>query len=454
MPGFRRTSLVTALAAVLCITASTAEAIKFEMLDADGGVVGEYAPLATDWVTAPGSASGDVSALNGGGYRIDLDPGSFGLSENGTQGSAIYGAGLVLPAAEYGYRVSFSANLRSWDSYNDGKAVAAFPNGSLGFWDLFSVNANSSGFYWNLVDTTGSGGDGETEAAAVSAAGLLTDSLVPNQPAGSVVKYVNSGSDTAALPGTTWAWGGRDYAAGYFESASTTDSIEFRNNGNVYVSFVLDTATVRDADTDYPSWGAFGSPGQLVDVPDGEAGLPPGYVPGNPLLPVDGEVSDGEFAFAPFEIVEGGPGMESFLYIDPVIAVGYQYTVTGGPSFIEVLLPALGDADGYLIQLEEDGDWVTVGHVNDGGTFGFSTGVHRFRVMGIDASLHLDPGNPIAFVTGLKFDGTGTVQLEMEAVTAAVPEPGTWALMLAGIGGIATVRCARRRRASRMPLSE
>ena len=65
MPGFRRTSLVTALAAVLCITASTAEAIKFEMLDADGGVVGEYAPL-TDWVTAPGSASGDVSALNGG----------------------------------------------------------------------------------------------------------------------------------------------------------------------------------------------------------------------------------------------------------------------------------------------------------------------------------------------------------------------------------------------------
>ena len=77
MPGFRRTSLVTALAAVLCITASTAEAIKFEMLDADGGVVGEYAPLATDWVTAPGSASGDVSALNGGGYRIDLDPGSF-----------------------------------------------------------------------------------------------------------------------------------------------------------------------------------------------------------------------------------------------------------------------------------------------------------------------------------------------------------------------------------------
>ena len=132
--------------------------------------------------------------------------------------------------------------------------------------------------------------------------------------------------------------------------------------------------------------------------------------------------------------------MESFLYIDPVIAVGYQYTVTGGPSFIEVLLPALGDADGYLIQLEEDGDWVTVGHVNDGGTFGFSTGVHRFRVMGIDASLNLDPGNPIAFVTGLKFDGTGTVQLEMEAVTVAVPEPGTWALVLAGIAGIVVMR--------------
>lgn len=440
MPGFCSTSRVVAVAAILSFSAHTANAIKFEILDAAGGVVGEFVPVVSDWVLAPGSSNGDVSPLNGGGYRIDLDPGSFGLSENGTQGSSVYGAGLLLPAAEFGYRVSFSANLRTWDSYNDGTVVAAFPSGSLGFWDLFAVNANPSAFYWNLVDTVGDGGGVETGAAALSASGLLTDSLVPNQPAGSVVKYANPGSDTAALPGATWAWGGRDYAAGYFESASMTDSIEFRSSGSVYVSFVLDTATVRDADTDYPSWGAFGSPGQLVDVPDGEAGLPPGYVPGNPLLPVDGEVSDGEFQFAPFEVVEGGPGMESFLYIDPVIAIGYQYTVTGGPSFIEVLLPALGDADGYLIQLEENGDWVTVGHVNDGGAYSFSTGVHRFRVMGIDASLNLDPASPIAFVTGLKFDGTGTVQLEMEAVTVAVPEPGTWALVLAGIAGIAVVR--------------
>jgi hypothetical protein len=29
------------------------------------------------------------------------------------------------------------------------------------------------------------------------------------------------------------------------------------------------------------------------------------------------------------------------------VAVGYEYQVSGGPSFAEVLLPTLGDADGY-----------------------------------------------------------------------------------------------------------
>ncbi len=445
-------AMALALATLLATATPIAHAITFELLDASGNVTGVYNPGESAWQIAPGSQSQDLSALPGGGFSILLDPDTFGVGENNTQRSDIYGAGILLPASAHGYRISFSANLRTWDSYNDeNTGVPPFPGGSLGFWDLFAVNANTSGYYWDLVGsaTGGEGGGGEvpTVAAlsALAASVPVNDSVVPSPPAGSLVQYTNPGDNTSALPGATWAWGGRDYAAGYFESIGTSGNVVLRSSAPVYVSFVLDTRTEPFADTNYPSWGAFGTAGSLVSVPDGANGLRPGAVPGNPLLPVDGDVEDGVFEFAPFDIVEGGLGDTSFLFIDPDVTIGYLYKVSGGPNFIEILLPTLGDPDGYQVQLLINGEWVTVGNVDDGDTFTFASGVNTFRVMGISPALGIDPTNPIAFVTGVKFDDTGTVQLEMQAISVPIPEPESMALLAAGLVLVAVRRVRARR---------
>lgn len=438
-----------AAATALAVASTSASAITFDELDAAGNVVRSYAPTLSDWVLAPDASRTTLAAVAGGGYTLNIGTDAWGVGEDGSQSRQISGAGVLLPSAAYGWRVNFSANLRTWDSYNDGTSVAPLPGGSLGFWDLFSVNLNTQGYYWDLVSADLGEGGGEllvsptlpaplaaiTPSSTVS--GSLVDPLLPVQPAGSVVRYDNTGANSSYLPGNTWAWGGRDYAAGYFESVQTSASFMLAANAPVYVSLVLDTRTPANSDQSYPSWGQFGVAGLYGDVPGGNEGTAPGTEAGNPLLPVDGDSADGVFHFAPYTVVEGGPGDTTFLFIDPVVAVGYEYNVKGGLLVSEVLLPTLGDASGYDIQVFENGHWVTVGHVGDGEDFNFAAAVADFRITGIDAGLNLNPNNPVAFVTGLKFNGTGTAEITMTALTAAVPEPATYALMLGGLGLVA-----------------
>ena len=350
-------------AAALLGMASAASAISFDELDAAGNVVRSYAPSITDWVLAPDASQSAVTALAGGGFAVDMGTSSWGVVESGSQARQISGAGVLLPAAAFGYRVNFSANLRTWDSYNEG-SVSPQPGGSIGLWDLFSVNMNTQGYYWSLVDTATEGPPpvevSDTPAmfaAAVSASvasnGLLADPLLPTVPAGSVVLYANNGSNSGALPGTTWAWGGRDYAAGLFESIRSNHSFTLAANAPVYVSLVLDSRSPADTDTSYPSWGQFSAVDQFSEVPGGGNGEAPGANAGNPLLPVDGNPEDGVFSFEPYAVGEAGVGTETFLFVDPVVAIGYEYGIEGGLKATELLLPTLGDADGYDIEVLE-----------------------------------------------------------------------------------------------------
>lgn len=441
--SFKPAARLTAVA-LATLLASHAQAITFEQLDVGGAGTGVfYNPTAADWVLAPGAVASELKAVDGG-WSIDLSASTFGASEGGTQASDIYGAGLLLPSSAHGWRVNFSANLRTWDSYNDGAIVQPNQGAQLGDWDLFAVNANTQDYYWNLTRTGSlNDGGGETVATATelpTAAGLI-DPLVPVRPAGSVVTYTNTG-DSSHLPGSTWAWGGRDYAQGYFESVRTSGTVDLRTPNATFVSFVLDSRTPDFQDNQLPSWGQFGVSSVYSEVPDGpsgsEGGGAPGYSINNPLLP-SSVTPEGTFVFDEFDVSGDTTGLDDFLFIDPDVVEGYIVALddSSGQSIVKLKLPALGDADGFLIEGDVDGQWVLLGQVLDGGELAITQpGITTIRILGINPDLGLDPLDIAAFKLGLIFDKAGLAELSMTPITTAVPEPTSLALLGTGLAGL------------------
>jgi PEP-CTERM motif len=142
-------------------------------------------------------------------------------------------------------------------------------------------------------------------------------------------------------------------------------------------------------------------------------------VGGAPPVGVD---ANGAFIFD----LNVGPTMT---FIDPVVAVGYEYSAgTGNPNFRAVLLPSIGD-DQYTLSY---GTSVVPLAANMRFDFG-ETGVNFFTVTGIETSAGLDPNNPQAFVTGLEWVTEGKFTGTMKPLVADVPEPSTAALLAGGL---------------------
>ena len=166
----------------------------------------------------------------------------------------------------------------------------------------------------------------------------------------------------------------------------------------------------------------------------------PGTRPSNPLMPT---TSAGNVFSFTFNVV----GNERW-YIDPIIAVGYDYAVAGAtsPSFQSVLLPTVAGSH-YQLWNMSSGSAVSLGALDAGTVLDFGAGgASAFRVIGIAESAMLDPSNTLAFVTGLTFTSAGTVNMTQTAITASVPEPSSYALMLLGVAGLGLVK--RRRSAA------
>jgi len=133
-----------------------------------------------------------------------------------------------------------------------------------------------------------------------------------------------------------------------------------------------------------------------------------------------------------FNIVSVGPNTVTF--IDPVVAIGYEYAIgQGDPNFASVLLPDVGDG---VYDVLFNG----VHHpVLAGQQFFFGQGgLSAFTVLGIETSAGLDPNNVNAFLTGLTFVSEGSFTGTMTPLTQFVPDvtvplPASWLLLGASV---------------------
>jgi hypothetical protein len=207
-----------------------------------GMVVGKASALT--WTVSPYSPDGGTVAF---GITVLVGLNVINSGETVQSERGIYGAGFI--TGNNG--VLFDADIYTWDAYSE-SGDPSNDGGYKGWWDVFVVNINQSGFYWNLVK----GGKG-----------TKTDPIVNSGYEGGYPIFDNS-----ELPGATWVFGGEDYGnATTPESFSSSTYFLLSMSGGdstkpYYVSVILDTNTTPDADQYYPSWGSF----HVMPVPEPE----------------------------------------------------------------------------------------------------------------------------------------------------------------------------------------
>jgi Nidogen-like len=179
-------------------------------------------------------------------------------------------------------------------------------------------------------------------------------------------------------------------------------------------------------------------------------GQVPGTEPANPLLPTANDPNAPLPNTLPPDNLPPGaipvqvPGYNFFfnialarrIFIDPDIAIGYDYIANSGPKFKTVTLPKVGTDEAFDLYLWDGTKWIFSRALGANLEHDFGVdGVERFRILGIDTTANLDPTNTQAFVTGLTFATAGDVNMNQNPIVIKVQTAGTPPPPAASSGG-------------------
>ncbi len=257
--------------------------------------------------------------------------------------------------------------------------------------------------------------------------------------------FVN-GNDIAFIPGTTTPVSINNVNGGNPLGIDASNPAFFNNNdlndGGPFFDIEYDGFTSVFTATSVVNPGINSIKLAIADVGDsswdsgvfikgqGFSGEIPGTNPDDPLLP-DIIGDGGGFIFDDISIFD----TDEFYFFDPDVAIGYEYIATGA-NITEVLLPDnIGDLDNqYNLLADSSGgscsSFAPTGDVIAGGSpFVLSSPVPCFAIDGIDVNAGLDPTDPLAFNTGLKFDSTGLIDLTQTPIVQSHDTPETLTLL-------------------------
>ena len=146
---------------------------------------------------------------------------------------------------------------------------------------------------------------------------------------------------------------------------------------------------------------------------------------------------------APYQFHVAGVTTGQTIFIDPFVAIGYDYAIgVGDPNLASVSLPSVG-AGKFDLTFGNTATTIQA----DTQFFFPPGGVSEFSVRGIETSANLDPNNVTAFITGLTFAGSGEFTGTMTPVlqSVGVPEPAVLLLLGSGLAWLASTAAFRRR---------
>jgi uncharacterized membrane protein len=201
-----------------------------------------------------------------------------------------------------------------------------------------------------------------------------------------------------------------------FQVGGASTSARGINNSGVIAGFAVDPATLVTQAFVGTSAGfeligvpgaaltageAINDAGQVSGLWDDGSGTTHGFIATPAAMPT-GTTAGGAYTFG-VDVVPDVP-----IFIDPPVAVGYDYAIgKRDPRIAKVQLP-IGIGDSLYLVKAGGGKWVVAGgEWFDFRAHGYPNGVTDFRVSCIETSSGLDPANPQAFPTGLTFVSAG-----------------------------------------------